>query len=137
LGGYSVVIDTKYRTLVDLRFTLDDLSNQSTLKKMLWRGDIADRIATAYKGLGEAVELFNVSLDNYSRRPSTFSHRIELGTRLDLHRFKVEREAARKVDMEQLHLKLTALQHSDHQILDVSGQSSLSALSPSDMSHYL
>jgi hypothetical protein len=39
--------------------------------------------------------------------------------------------------MEQLHLKLTALQHSDHQILDVSGRSSLSALSPSDMSHYL
>jgi hypothetical protein len=51
------------RTLLDLLSTLDDLSNQSTLKRILWRGAVAGHIQVAYRELEGAVGLFNVSTE--------------------------------------------------------------------------
>jgi hypothetical protein len=54
----------KFRALLNLNSTLDDLSEQSMLKKILWRVNVAGRVAAAYKELEEAVELFHVSLES-------------------------------------------------------------------------
>jgi hypothetical protein len=61
LGDCSALVDVACRTLQNLSSTLDGLSKQSTLKKILWRGGIASRIATAYRDLRQAIDLFNVS----------------------------------------------------------------------------
>ena len=49
------------RTLTDLNSTLEELSEQPMLKKLLWRDDVASRIVAAYKDLSDAVRLFDVS----------------------------------------------------------------------------
>ena len=50
------------RTLADLNSTLEELSKQSKLKKLLWRNDVACHIVAAYKDLNAAVLSFNVSV---------------------------------------------------------------------------
>ena len=40
---------------------LDKLSNQSMLKRILWRARIADKISETYRSLSEAIRLFDVS----------------------------------------------------------------------------
>jgi hypothetical protein len=46
---------------------LESLSEQSMLKKILWRDNVHNRISAAYKDLAEAVLLFNVRTSQVSR----------------------------------------------------------------------
>jgi hypothetical protein len=51
-----------HRTLQDLNFIIESLSNQSMLKKFLWRGRVEKGIADVDRRLAETIELFQVSL---------------------------------------------------------------------------
>jgi hypothetical protein len=51
-----------HSTLQDLNSTLDSLSNQAMLKKILWRGRVEKKITVADRRLAETIQLFQVSL---------------------------------------------------------------------------
>jgi hypothetical protein len=57
----QVSSDDLRRTLADLNSTLDELSGQSRLKKLLWRDDIGAKVSDTYRDLSEAALLFDVS----------------------------------------------------------------------------
>lgn len=52
------------RTIGGLTGMLDDLDTKPWLMKVLWRGDVSDRIADTYKVLAEAIQLCKVSSAN-------------------------------------------------------------------------
>lgn len=47
-------------TIKELTDTLDELDTKPWLMKVLWRGDVSDRIAKTYKTLSETMQLCKV-----------------------------------------------------------------------------
>ncbi|KDQ12658.1 hypothetical protein BOTBODRAFT_414223 [Botryobasidium botryosum FD-172 SS1] len=87
------------RCLVELATTLEDLAEQPLLKRILWKDEVAARVAKSYKQLSETVELFN------------------LGAKIDIRRFQYENQEARKADTEMLRSNFEKVLNNEYEII--------------------
>ncbi|KZT26137.1 kinase-like protein [Neolentinus lepideus HHB14362 ss-1] len=87
------------KAVQSLSTTLDALANQSRLKRILWKYDVARKIGTVYKGLSEALSLF------------------QLDSSVDMKKWMEENERAKKIDAEQTRKSFEKVLHNDREIL--------------------
>ncbi|TFK52892.1 kinase-like protein [Heliocybe sulcata] len=82
-----------------LSTTLDGLGDQSRFKRILWKDDVTNQIGKVYKGLSEALSLF------------------QLGSSIDMHRVMRENEEARQSDTEFMRESFEKLDQNDYEIM--------------------
>jgi hypothetical protein len=106
--------------VVDLISVLDELSTQSKLKNILWRESVTQRIDEVYRQLSAAVRPLDVSVPFSCQISVLKSDFLQLSSQLDFSRFQQEHEAARKLDTDQLHRRLEALNENAREIIHAS-----------------